>query len=122
MENVIEIRWIASRGDPTKFSDEGMREQAKVVDALRDAGLIYEYPDPVMAYDGIDISFDLVITWAGVTSLARALTPIAVAFINGRAGRKVSAKIEGVEVEASSEAEVGRLFEKALEVRKRADE
>lgn len=112
----VKILWLAANSDPSKFSEEGMREHAKIVDALREAGVPYSYPDPIMAYDGVDLSFATIISGPLGTASISALAGVAGAFLHARFGRKIRIKIGDIEAEASSIAEVEQLLEKALEV------
>ena len=119
MSGDILVVWQAAYGDPSKFSDEGVSVHKKVVGALEEARLPYTYPNPVMAYDGVDLSFATIIAGPLGTASVSALAAVAGAFVQARLGRKVRIKIGDIEVEASSAAEVERLLGKAVDVRDR---
>lgn len=116
MINAVEIHWHAANGEPSKFSDEGVREQKKVTNALREASLRYTYPSPVMAFDGVDLSFATIINGPFGTTALGALAAIVGAFLQAKLGRKVRIKVGGIEVEAGSAEEAQRLLTKAIDV------
>lgn len=115
MINAVEIHWHAANGDPSKFSDEGVREREKVTNAMREASLRYTYPNPVMAFDGVDLSFTTIITGPLGTTALGALSAIAGIFLQARLGRKVRIKVGNIEAEAGSAEEVERLLAKAID-------
>ncbi len=94
----VEIAFQKSKNGPSIFDPVSQAERAKLTAMLEAAGVAFSYPDQGgMAFDSASDLLEIVVS---STVAFRAVRPVLLEWIKGRAGQKVIMKDGGKHIEA----------------------
>jgi hypothetical protein len=103
----IEISFKKARGGPSVYDPASQLELKAITASLHAAGVAFSYPKREMAFDSAEELLEIVVA-ANITF--RALRPIIVEWIKGRAGQKVRITAGDKSVEAATIDEAERAW------------
>lgn len=83
----IEIAFKKAPGGPPIFDPASQRESKEIRGSLEAAGVAFSYPEREMAFDSAEDILEIVVA-SGVAF--RAMRPIIIAYLSGRAGQKIA--------------------------------
>jgi len=116
-EDRVYINLISSLGDPVVSDPAYQQELRNVSSSLHEAGISFSQRG--IAFDSAHaVGYPLGEYFISLAQIAAPIVTAAlVAWIHGRAGRKVKLKVGDIEIEATTQDEVDALLKKALKAK-----
>ena len=122
MEDDVEVELIPAPDDPEVSSPEYQAGLTALTAPLHAAGI--RFTQRAIAYDSVDVhGFPLGEFVVPLATVAGSVFGTAiVAWLQGRAGRKVRLKVGDIEAEARTTEEIEQLLAKAAELKAKSDQ